>query len=81
MVGSDGSSGDGFALAKEIYAYALAHVDELCAPYASVIDINRAIGGCDMHPSTRRHRVTRIDGQVHDRGLHLGGIRDHRPHV
>jgi hypothetical protein len=29
-------------LAKEIYAEALAHIDELCAPYATVIDINRA---------------------------------------
>jgi hypothetical protein len=25
-----------------MYAYALAHVDELCAPYASVIDIDRS---------------------------------------
>ena len=28
-------------LAQEIYGEALAHIDELCAPYASVIDINR----------------------------------------
>ena len=28
-------------LAKETYAEALAHIDELCAPYATVIDINR----------------------------------------
>jgi len=27
-------------LAKEIYAEALAYVDELCAPYAAVIDID-----------------------------------------
>jgi hypothetical protein len=29
-------------LAKEIYAYALDHVDEFCAPYASVIDIDKS---------------------------------------
>ncbi len=34
------AGGEGLALAKEIYAEALAHVDELCAPYAAVIDID-----------------------------------------
>ena len=29
------------ALAREIYAEAYAHADELCAPYATVIDIDR----------------------------------------
>ena len=33
--------GEGLKLAQEIYGEALAHIDELCAPYASVIDINR----------------------------------------
>ena len=42
LIGLSEASGDGLALAKEIYAYALEHVDELCAPYASVIDIDRA---------------------------------------
>ena len=42
LIGLSEAGGDGLALAQEIYAYALAHVDELCAPYASVIDINRA---------------------------------------
>lgn len=42
LIGLSEAGGDGLALAKEIYAYALAHVDELCAPYASVIDIHRA---------------------------------------
>ncbi|HEY6166410.1 MAG TPA: tagaturonate epimerase family protein, partial [Verrucomicrobiae bacterium] len=41
LIGLAEAGGDGLALAKEIYAYALAHVDELCAPYASVIDIKR----------------------------------------
>ncbi len=34
------AGGEGLAMAKEIYAQALAHFDELCAPYATVIDIN-----------------------------------------
>jgi tagaturonate epimerase len=41
LIGLSEAGGDGLALAKEIYAYALQHVDELCAPYASVIDIKR----------------------------------------
>jgi len=42
LIGLAEAGGDGLALAKEIYAYSLAHVDELCAPYASVIDIDRS---------------------------------------
>ncbi len=42
IIGLSEAGGDGLALVREIYAYALAHVDELCAPYASVIDIDRA---------------------------------------
>lgn len=41
LIGLAEAGGDGLALAKEIYTYALEHVDELCAPYASVIDIKR----------------------------------------
>ena len=36
------AGGDGLALAKEVYAKALSRIDELCAPYATVIDIDRA---------------------------------------
>ncbi len=42
LVGLSEAGGEGLVLTKEIYAYALAHVDELCAPYASVIDIERS---------------------------------------
>ena len=42
MIGLSEAGGDGLALAKEIYAYALEHVDEFCAPYATVIDIDRS---------------------------------------
>lgn len=42
MIGLAESGPDGLAFVKSIYADALGHVDELCAPYASVIDIDRA---------------------------------------
>lgn len=42
VIGLAESGGDGLALAKEIYAKALAKKDELCAPYATVIDIDAA---------------------------------------
>jgi hypothetical protein len=42
LIGLAEAGGDGLGLAKEIYAYALEHIDELCEPYASVIDIDRA---------------------------------------
>jgi hypothetical protein len=42
VIGLAEAGGDGLALAKEIYAAALACMDELCAPYATVIDIDRS---------------------------------------
>ncbi len=42
LIGLAEAGGEALEFAKEIYAKALAHVDELCAPYASVIDIDRA---------------------------------------
>jgi hypothetical protein len=42
VIGLAEAGGDGLALAKEIYAKALAKKDELCAPYATVIDIDAA---------------------------------------
>jgi hypothetical protein len=40
MIGLAEAGGDALALAKEIYADALAHREELCGPYATVIDID-----------------------------------------
>ena len=40
LIGLAEAGGSGLALAKEIYAEALDHVEELCAPYATVIDID-----------------------------------------
>jgi hypothetical protein len=42
LIGLAEAGGDGLEVAKEIYACAVEHVDEFCAPYASVIDIDRA---------------------------------------
>jgi hypothetical protein len=42
IIGLAEAGGDGLALAKEIYAGAYAHRDELCGPYATVIDIDPA---------------------------------------
>jgi hypothetical protein len=40
VIGLSEAEGDGLELVKEIYAYALQHIDELCGPYASVIQID-----------------------------------------
>lgn len=40
LIGLAEASPEGLAMAKEIYAQALDHMQELCAPYASVIDID-----------------------------------------
>jgi tagaturonate epimerase len=42
VIGLAESGGDALALVKEIYTEAYAHRDELCAPYAAVIDIELA---------------------------------------
>jgi hypothetical protein len=42
LIGLAEAGGDGLALAKEIYAEAFAHREELCVPYATVIDIDPA---------------------------------------
>jgi hypothetical protein len=40
LIGLAEADGQGLVLAKEIYAEAFAHSEELCAPYATVIDID-----------------------------------------
>ena len=42
LIGLAEAGGAGLQLAKRIYSEALEHVDELSAPYAAVIDIDRA---------------------------------------
>jgi hypothetical protein len=41
LIGLAEAGGTGLVLAREIYAGALEHAEELCAPYAMVIDIDR----------------------------------------
>jgi len=41
LIGLAEAGSDGLATAKEIYSSAYEHCDELCAPYAAVIDIDR----------------------------------------
>ncbi len=42
VVGLAEAGGDGLVVAKEIYAEAFRRADELCVPYATVIDIDRS---------------------------------------
>lgn len=42
LIGLAESGGEGLEVAKAVYAGAYEHTDELCAPYASVIDIDQA---------------------------------------
>ena len=41
LIGLALAGGEGLAIAKEVYAQALGRLDELCGPYATVIDIDR----------------------------------------
>lgn len=42
LIGLALAGGEGLQIAKDVYAQALGRFDELCAPYATVIDINKA---------------------------------------
>lgn len=42
LIGLALADGDGLAIAKEIYTKSLSRIDELCQPYATVIDIDRS---------------------------------------
>jgi hypothetical protein len=42
LIGLALAGGDGLAIAKDVYAKALSRLDELCGPYATVIDIDKA---------------------------------------
>jgi pantoate kinase len=42
IIGLAAADDGGLALAKEIYMEALERIDELCAPYAAVLDIDRS---------------------------------------
>jgi hypothetical protein len=42
LIGLAEAGGEGLVIAKEVYAEAFAHAEELCKPYATVIDIDYA---------------------------------------
>ena len=62
LIGLAEAGGDGLALSKDIYANALENVDALCAPYASVIDID-----AEKLPST--HEVNGWSGDQYANAL------------
>jgi hypothetical protein len=42
LIGLASAGGDGLAIAKDVYAQAYARMDELCMPYASVVEIDHS---------------------------------------
>ncbi len=82
VIGLAEAGGDGLALAKEIYAGAIDHVNELCAPYATVIDIDpkklptkEAVNGwtSEQYVSALRHDPKNTAYNPHLRQLlHVG---------
>ena len=54
LIGLAEAGSEGLATAKKIYASAYEHCEELCAPYAAVIDIDRA---CLPAPATVSHWI------------------------
>ncbi len=82
LIGLAEAGGDGLALAKEVYAEAFAHRDDLCAPYAAVIDINPArlpapeevaAWSAGQYAAALRHDQSNPDFNPHFRQLlHVG---------
>ena len=82
LIGLAEADGDGLELAKRVYAQAFADRDALCAPYASVIDIDpsrlptpREVSGwsADQYVNALRHDPTRDDFNSNLRQLlHVG---------
>ncbi len=82
LIGLAAAGGDGLQLAKEIYAEAFAHADELCAPYQTVIDIDRtklpspeAVAGWRSEPFVRALRHNEDDPEYNPdlrQLLHVG---------
>jgi hypothetical protein len=73
LIGLAEAGGDGLALAKEIYGEALAHHEELCAPYAAVIDIDktRLPGTADVKAWTSQQFVNALRHDLRQL-LHVG---------
>ncbi|MBT8038621.1 MAG: tagaturonate epimerase family protein [Gammaproteobacteria bacterium] len=82
LIGLAEGGGEGLVIAKEVYASSLANIDALCAPYATVIDIDRAqlptagdVNGwsSERYADTLRHVASNPDYNLHVRQLlHVG---------
>lgn len=82
VIGLAEAGGEGLAIAKEVYAEAYAHFEELTAPYATVIDIDRSKlpdpadvmqWDSGKYVSTLRHDQTSATYNLHFRQLiHVG---------
>jgi hypothetical protein len=82
LIGLALAGGEGLRIAKDVYAQALARFDELCGPYASVIDIDKsnlpAPGDVanwtgDLYAATLRHDQANPRYNAHFRQLlHVG---------
>ena len=76
LIGLAEAGGDGLALAKEIYAEAFAHKEELCAPYASVIDIDYA-----RLPAPATSGRLDVPRNIPERCATIRSVRDFNPSV
>ncbi len=82
LIGLALADAEGLTVAKDIYAQSLAHFDELCAPYATVIDIDKTrlpsvqtVSGwnSEQFAAALRHDPTCKDYNPHFRQLlHVG---------
>ena len=82
LIGLALAGGEGLHIAKDVYTQALARFDELCAPYATVIDIDKsklpttaqvADWSGDQYAATLRHDQSNPQYNPHVRQLlHVG---------
>ena len=82
LIGLASAGGEGLQIAKDVYAQALGRFDELCGPYASVIDIDKtklpsaddvATWDGDRYARTLRHEQSSPHYNLHVRQLlHVG---------
>lgn len=74
VIGLAEAGGEGLEVARDIYAEAMNHFEELIAPYAPVVDINR-----DCLPAVEE--VRSWDGNAYASALrHDQGCADYNPH-
>jgi hypothetical protein len=75
VIGLAGSGGEALEFVKEIYSKSLEKIDELCAPYADVIDIN-----VSLLPS-KQEISNWTSLKFSDSLRHVSGNRDYNPNM